>query len=559
MHVDAFFEFLRGQNHVYWSQIPTQNDPVPEERDGVPNEEDLALRALLPETRPKRGRKRAEEKEADAGETSNAARRRRVDSHPMPEPPRESWNRVPLEEHRAGGMDATKMLEARLEAWAAGDADPLMRVPHPHRASEPQISLAATPEYHYDRRLTHPVYRHPASNSGKSPNVDPFSPSAMESPGSNEPAARPRRKTGTVVSSAWRSSSSIDGSKLRGRPPSNRNQSDGPYNTFPAISELRTSVAAPSVESPAMSSNGPTPRPETWSSAMGNWSNPNRGSGGNVPLSHKLRLPLPIPDRPVNNGSPHYQQPTPPAFPVNTPSPNGYTPLTFGPPHWTPRPTIATTRQASIPTSYYNGDGSVTDESPITNSSSAPSSRPQLEIQDDTNVDAIDITLMQCILGAEWVDSAGNPGPQPDADEAMRLVRTMIGCQREQAADDNQFLTNVATIAGARLLNRKLRITRAGEDENKVYYQCLWKIQFGPTQGSIEMKCGMPKVEPERRDSMYGPSDMEDPEELERAGEKVDWKKKYAELHQHTLKEREKLRELKSAVINGVVQARERF
>ena len=162
MHVDAFFEYLREQNHVYWSQIPTQDGPVPEERDGVPNEEDLALRALLPETRPKRGRKRAEEKEADAGESSNAARRRRVDSHPMSEPPRELWNREPAEERRTSGMSATKMLEAQLEAWAAGDADPVTRELHPHRASEPQISVAATPEYHSDRRLTHPMYRHPA-------------------------------------------------------------------------------------------------------------------------------------------------------------------------------------------------------------------------------------------------------------------------------------------------------------------------------------------------------------------------------------------------------------
>lgn len=166
---------------------------------------------------------------------------------------------------------------------------------------------------------------------------------------------------------------------------------------------------------------------------------------------------------------------------------------------------------------------------------------------------------MQCILGAEWVDSVGNPGPQPDADEAMRLVKTMIKCQREQAADDNQFLTNVATIAGARLLNTKLRITRAGEDESRLFYQSLWKIQFGPTQGSIEMKCWVPKVGTERRDSMYGLSDMEDPEELERGGQNVNWKKKYAELHKHTLQEREKLRELKSVVINGVVQAKEKF
>lgn len=555
MHVDAFFEYLRGQSHIYWSQIPTQDDPVPEERDGVPNEEDLALRALLPETRPKRGRKRAEEKEPDAsGETSNVARRRRVDSHPTTEPAREPRVSDPVEGRRADPVDARKMLEARLEAWAAADPDPLTGEPY-HRASEPDISMASPSDFHQDRRLTHPVYRHPAD---KSPNIDHFSPPSVEHADSSETTTRPRRRTGTVVSSAWRSSGATEGSKLRGRPPSNRNMSDGPYTTFPVIPELRTSQTAPSMESPSQSSNAPTPRPELWSSALGNWGNTSMGVGGNGPLSHKLRLPLPIPDRPVNNGSPHYQQISPPALPMNTPSPNAYTPATnFAPPQWTPRPTVDTPRQPSIPTSYYNADGSVTNESPITSSSSAPSSRPQLEIQDDTNVDAIELAYMQSILGADWIDNDSNPAQQPGVDEAMRLMKTIIQCQRAEARDDNHFLINVATMAGAQLLNKKLQITRKAEDQNKMYYTSCWQLQYGSIQGSISMDCWVPKPEIRRNSDPDEVADPGDPGELEASGKEVDWKKKYAELHQRTMQQTEKLRELKSTVLNGVLQAKD--
>lgn len=560
MHVDAFFEYLRGQSHDYWSQIPTQHGPVPEERDGVPNEEDLALRALLPETRPKRGRKRAEEKEPDPREeTSNVARRRRVDSHPVPEQARDPWSREPQEEHRVNAADTTKLLEARLEAWAAADSGPVTGEIQ-HRASEPQISMASPSEFHHDRRLTHPVYRHTAR---KSPNIDPFSPPTGESIDSPEAAIRPRRRTGTVVSSAWRSSGATEGSKLRGRPPTNRNMSDGPYTTFPVIPELRTSKTAPSVESPTMSSNAPTPRPELWSSAVGNWSNPNMGAGSNGPLSRKLRLPLPIPDRPVGNGSPHYQQITPPALPINTPSPNGNTPAAnFGASQWTPRATLDTLRQPSIPTSYYNADGSVMNESPITNSSSAPSSRPQLELQDDINVDAIEMSYMQSVLGAEWVDNDGNPGPQPDADEAMRLVKTMIKCHQAKAGQDaNAFLANVAAMAGARFLNRKLQIVRAGGNENKIFYRSCWQLQYGSVQGSMQMECWVPKLDIEtRRDSLQeGTIELGDSEELEDCGRKVDWRKKYVELHQLTAKRGEKLRELKQMVLNGLLQAKDQI
>lgn len=91
-----------------------------------------------------------------------------------------------------------------------------------------------------------------------------------------------------------------------------RNMSDRSYPTFPVIPVLRTFQTAPTIELPAQSSNAPTPRPEPWPSSVGTWGNISMGARGNGPLSHKPRLPLPIPDRPVSDGSSHYQHNTQP-------------------------------------------------------------------------------------------------------------------------------------------------------------------------------------------------------------------------------------------------------
>src|SRR3954454_20052653 len=77
MHVNAFFDYLLDNPHPYWTQIPTDSNPVCEEgRDGVAAEDDMALRALLPHIRPRRGRKRPEED----GLSNSPSQRPRLDS-----------------------------------------------------------------------------------------------------------------------------------------------------------------------------------------------------------------------------------------------------------------------------------------------------------------------------------------------------------------------------------------------------------------------------------------------------------------------------------------------
>ncbi|KAK4239200.1 ARS binding protein 2-domain-containing protein [Achaetomium macrosporum] len=64
MHVDAFFEYLIGRPSPYWTEIPPEHLPIAElERDGVAAEDDMALRALLPQIKPRRGKRKPEEDE----------------------------------------------------------------------------------------------------------------------------------------------------------------------------------------------------------------------------------------------------------------------------------------------------------------------------------------------------------------------------------------------------------------------------------------------------------------------------------------------------------------
>ncbi|KAJ4306663.1 hypothetical protein N0V88_000027 [Collariella sp. IMI 366227] len=55
MHIDAFFEYLIGRESSYCTEIPAEQIPITElERDGVAAEDDMALRALLPQIKPRR-------------------------------------------------------------------------------------------------------------------------------------------------------------------------------------------------------------------------------------------------------------------------------------------------------------------------------------------------------------------------------------------------------------------------------------------------------------------------------------------------------------------------
>lgn len=243
MHIDAFFEYLLGKQHPYFLQIPHPHNPFPSEgRDGVPLEEDLAIRALDPKFKPKRGRRKADDgdDDIDFDEGTPARKRPQLDTsipfgnvlqpqsayptsaHPnnihggflTPQDPWTSVSAVTPSSamtaasapSRLGQSNLTPYSDSPMSGqhirWRLNTQD-TPQTPHPLSAVTPQSA--------------YPFFDEPQSA---------VTPSSARS--------RSRRRHGPAVSSAWSTSNTSSTGKLRGRPPQNRSIRDGPYTTFPA-------------------------------------------------------------------------------------------------------------------------------------------------------------------------------------------------------------------------------------------------------------------------------------------------------------------------------------
>lgn len=225
MHIDAFFDHLMSKQHAYFTEIPNPNDPYPSSgRDGVTAEEDLAIRALDPSFRPKRGRRRNSDNEQDdKNETDSATKNQStVDSAtPYSGAP---MSAVPMSAHP----------DAYHDPWAAASAvTPQSFAPWSAR-TQPSAASASVPSnlrwqlgHSQTPGTPHPMTAVPTSMSAHIDAAFDGEPKSAVTP------SRKRRRHGPAVSSAW-PSNSAPGAKPRGRPPANRNTQDGPFTTFPA-------------------------------------------------------------------------------------------------------------------------------------------------------------------------------------------------------------------------------------------------------------------------------------------------------------------------------------
>lgn len=232
MHVDAFFEYLLGKQHAYFNEIPHPSDPYPTSgRDGVVADEDLAIRALDPAFRPKRGRRRnSETEQGEAIEIGSASKRPRlVEQSSQVQPHSAHPATIGQFDLGAGGPP---------DPWAVASAvTPQSFAPWARTSEAPQSALDHQAPSHLRWQL------HGGPQSAVSPHPMSALPGSMamhvDAAFENEPrsaivpSTRKRRKHGPAVSSAW-PSGNTPGSKPRGRPPASRNVQDGPFSTFPA-------------------------------------------------------------------------------------------------------------------------------------------------------------------------------------------------------------------------------------------------------------------------------------------------------------------------------------
>lgn len=221
MHIDAFFEYLMGNHHAYYTDIPHPDDPFPPGgRDGVQPEEDLAIRALDPSFRPKRGRRRNSEIEAE--EETETVKQNGSGADGVPS------SAYPV---------SANPNNFQPDPWAIASAvTPQTFAPWVDRKGEgSQTAIASTAPSHLRWQLhggqqvhsPHPMSAHPTSLAGH------IEASFEDEPRSAVTPAKRKRKHGPAVSSAWPSNTAA-GAKPRGRPPATRNAQDGPFGTFPA-------------------------------------------------------------------------------------------------------------------------------------------------------------------------------------------------------------------------------------------------------------------------------------------------------------------------------------
>lgn len=244
MHVDAFFEFCLGHPHPYYTQLPAASASVSDSRDGVPWEEDLALRALVPQWKPKRGRKRAEDRDLDL---EGPTKRPQLDTS------------VGV---LHGGSFPTH------SAAFPQSAIPFSAFPDEMEPSDPWMTTTSSfpadaPNGQQTQDMRWRPLERDASPGGYPQSAiiprgnDPSDllvssePRSAVTPSCGE-KTRSRRRHGPAVSSAWPGSNGSSGGKARGRPP-NKGTVSGPFSSFP-VNPVRGEPPAPGETSGARSS-----------------------------------------------------------------------------------------------------------------------------------------------------------------------------------------------------------------------------------------------------------------------------------------------------------------
>ncbi|KAI0539175.1 ARS binding protein 2-domain-containing protein [Xylaria digitata] len=456
MHVNAFFDYLLDNPHPYWTQIPVDNNPVCEEgRDGVAAEDDMALRALLPHIRPRRGRKRPEED----GLSKSPSQRPRLDSpafngdsHPSRPEALDSWTAHPDSRH----------------AFVFPPPDP--------RSSVLPVPSSAYPWQHDIPREPMSAYPHsaitPTTTRGS------FWPESAEPRSAVSPKSKPlgRRHGAKAVSSAWRSIGVSASGKARGRPPMNRN-AETPLSAYPSD----RSVSGPPQtmmfdSSPHLSTPTPVhmPPPESEPAVR----TPEPTSAQSARPSRPGRLSLQVPDR--AGGPVRLATPPAPIVMVNgrntangNGNPNGGMP---------PATDVGSTPQLGYTIFDRTSAMYLTPENP------SRTDKIDLDGSDKSNHDEVESVFVVTLTSCTWFDPNGEPGPRPSVSEVLALVRAVIRSIADQALTKEAFLINLAALVGGHFMirpEREVHRLEIGPDYTK--YLCKWNLVYGGINGTFTL------------------------------------------------------------------------
>ncbi|KAM0815224.1 putative ARS binding protein 2-domain-containing protein [Seiridium cardinale] len=510
MHVDAFFDYLLDNEHPYFTQVPTDPNPVCEEgRDGVAAEDDMALRSLLPQIRPRRGRRKPEDD---------------LNKSPSQRPRLESPNL---------NSEGSTQRQNGSEPWTAHpDGQRTFLFPPADEARSSVLpgsgsgfpwpsELSQTPMTAYPQSAMTPIN---GRGLWADEPLSAITPSKAKQLG--------RRHGAKVVSSAWRSGGSIASGKTRGRPPINRGpdvsfsatpdashvfhgtnfDKDAPRSAHPLTAPVPIFPSAPTSAPTSTPSSVPTPTSAGPSQA----SRPGRPG----------RLSLQVPER--QGGNVRLATPPPPVVMVNGQSTGvDESSHVSGPTMTSNAITASSTTQTPCP-------------SMLAMTPNGPPGDISVHPQDEStvNVREVESLFVSELLIADWFDASGNKIPPCGFDEAEAMAKMIIGNMQKQALTPESFLSNLAILAGGSVLQKgvKATITRIEDGPNSSKYTCKWGLRYGVLRGNFSLTETVPHSlwkEKEDELEMLG-------NETAEHGDAQHWKKKYQELlravktnHQH--------------------------
>ncbi|KAJ6786371.1 hypothetical protein PWT90_02858 [Aphanocladium album] len=565
MHVKAFFEYLMDMANDYWTNIPMDPNPVAQPiRDGIAVEDDMALRALLPHIRPKRGRKRPNSDNAANG--PNQRQRTSPGSTVDEYAPQSAWP-------HGADPGSTPMDNAPMSAWP------------PHET------------------LQTPLTRWPASA---------VTPSTREAFWADEPrsaitpskAKGPHQRRGAKnVSSAWKLGGEEGPKKTRGRPPINRTPIDTPTTAATAWPQTPNTLQPQGKTEMNVYMRGELPRDSPMTSDQGTppatmQQMSQAQMAYNDPSQH-------TPPYPSHNAVPHNQQdgsrPARPNISLQVPQrPSGSVRLATPPipqPQQTaaaaeeqgPFPSHGQTEQlptydnmhAPPPGQPYaeerNGDGtqkwepiSATADAYTATTEHPPGNIPEYyfeTMKDRTNIDALMAYFIRLTHESNWYDADGKPTEAASMEEATAIINATLENMYRTAATSQAFLINLAALAGARMLMTNLtRCVRLGEKDDHTAYRCEWEYQFGHLHGYFNMAAAVPfgmwRAKPQKTAGQDGQGTASqagggarDPDEPDSSNPRLQaehWQNKYKTLLGQVDKMDRELFDLRNKVIDSL-------
>lgn len=558
MHVDAFFEYLLGGSSreengrgEYWKDVPAVGDVLPGSRDGVAAEDDMALRALMPEIKPKRGRRGGHGVEGEDMAGGG------MEPPPLTAGAGEDMRSAVTDGHGGGGWSAHPAGGNGNEG--RGSVFLFPAVPPSSSWTPGGGGVGSGGDMLQTPLTAYPASAYPHSAYPQSA----ITPSTRQNFWADEPrsAITPsklrmnKRHGAKVVSSAWRSGLGGSG-KTRGRPKINRgdgSESAGPFSAFPSsaaeganmgfrisgaddqeptpISALPTLVESPVSMIPGSTPTTPTVNinidPNLSNSTSTTTQPVRQDSNPNHRPVKRSRLSLQVPER--VGGEVRLATP-PPVVMVNGQQ---------APAQAEPRPTSGMPGMYSLSQEQQQQQQQPT-QTPFMSFPPPPASQSVgNDTTDPLHLPEIEGLLTTDLFTATWFTSSNTSTPPCDVEEASSVAKAIIDHTRKTSANNQAFLVNIAALMGAKSLGGGLRITKFRDGR----YRCEWELRLGGLTGgwSLEVTIAKNKDDEGSREGTVGRNGKDDDGEQE-------WKKKYTEMCEAVKRRDKELAELKGRV-----------